>query len=122
MSKNMLEKSLNVSVDEIYMTNLVKCSPPNGNLTKEHINYCKSYLLKQLDIVKPKLLVIFGENTYSYFTNERKNFNEVRGKVINYFDLDIITTYDPNYLLRNPSAKAEAYKDMLKIKSLMEQM
>lgn len=120
--KNMIEKSLNLKVEDIYLTNLLKCTTANDTISGEHINYCKSYLFKQIEIIQPKLLVLLGEGVYQYFTNDDKSFNEVRGKVINYFDLDMITTYDASYLLRNPTSKAEAYQDMLKIKSIMEQM
>lgn len=120
--KNMIQNVLNVSVEEIYITNVLKCNSSNTTISKEHVNYCKSYLLKQLEIIKPKLIVILGETAYTYFTNDVKNFNEVRGKVINYNDLDIICTYEPSFLLRNPSSKAEAFKDMLQVKSIMEQM
>lgn len=118
----MIQNVLNVNHNEIYITNIVKCISTKDTITKEHVNYCKSYLHKQIEIIKPKLIVALGEGVYSYLTNDTTPFNEIRGKIINYNDFDIICTYEPSFLLRNPSAKKDAYVDMLKIKSLMEKM
>jgi len=118
----MIENVLNISPKDIYITNIVKCISPKGIISNEHVNYCKSYLDKQIDLIKPKLIVALGEAAYSYYTNDNTSFSEIRGKVINYNDFDIICTYEPSFLLRNPSSKKEAYQDMLKIKSLMEKM
>lgn len=118
----MIQNVLNVNHNEVYVTNIVKCISTNGTISKEHVNYCKSYLYKQIEIIKPKLIIALGEGVYSYLTNDFTPFNEIRGKVINYSDFDIICTYEPSFLLRNPSSKKDAYLDMLKIKSLMEKM
>lgn len=118
----MIQNVLDISHNDIYITNIVKCISTNGTISKEHVNYCKSYLYKQIEIIKPKLIVALGEGVYSYLTNDSSPFNEIRGKVINYNDFDIICTYEPSFLLRNPSSKKDAYLDMLKIKSLMEKM
>jgi uracil-DNA glycosylase len=119
---NMIEKVLKVNCEDIYITNIVKCISPNGPIKHEHVNFCKGYLDKQINIIKPKLLVILGESVYRYFTNDNTPFSEIRGKVIRNNDLDIICTYEPSFLLRNPSSKGEAYEDLLKIKAIMEQM
>jgi DNA polymerase len=119
---NMIEKVLKVDCDDIYITNIVKCISPNSEIKSEHVNYCKAYLDKQIELIKPKLLVILGESVYRYFTNDNTAFSEIRGKVIHNNDLDIICTYEPSFLLRNPSSKSEAYEDLLKIKAIMEQM
>lgn len=119
---NMIQNVLKVRCEEIYITNIVKCISPNESIKLEHINCCKTYLEKQIELIKPKLLVILGENVYRYFTNDNCSFSEIRGKVIHNNDLDIICTYEPSFLLRNPSSKGEAYEDLLKIKAIMEQI
>ena len=119
---NMIQKVLKVDCEDVYITNIVKCISPNGSTKNEHVNFCKSYLDKQIELIKPKLIVILGESVYRYFTNDTTPFSEIRGKVIRNNDLDIICTYEPSFLLRNPSSKGEAYEDLLKIKAIMEQM
>ncbi|ADG92788.1 Uracil-DNA glycosylase superfamily [Arcobacter nitrofigilis DSM 7299] len=120
--KNMIEKVLKVPCETVYITNIVKCISPNSEIKAEHVNNCKAYLDKQIELVKPKLLVILGESVYRHFTSDNTAFSEIRGKVIPNNDLDIICTYEPSFLLRNPSSKGEAYEDLLKIKAIMEQM
>lgn len=118
----MIQNVLNIPVDKVYVTNIVKCISTKGTISKEHVNYCKSYLHKQIELIQPKLIVALGEGAYSHLTNDTTPFSQIKGKVINYNDFDIICTYEPSFLLRNPSSKKDAYGDMLKIKSIMESM
>lgn len=120
---NMIEKVLNIPHNEFYFTNIIKCKTA---LKKEptpcEISSCKPYLNRQLELVNPKLVVVLGEKTFQSLLNEKSSIEQVRGKILNYNGFDIMPIYHPNYLLRNPSSKKEAFVDMLKIKSLMEQM
>lgn len=120
---NMIEKVLNIPISEFYFANIMKCKT---TLKKEptncEINSCKSYLNKQIELVNPSLIVALGENCYRSLTNDTTSIEQIRGKILKYNGIDIMPIYHPNYLLRNPSAKKEAFVDMLKIKSLLEQM
>jgi DNA polymerase len=120
---NMIEKVLNKPLNEFYFANIMKCKT---TLKKEptvcEINSCKAYLNKQIELVNPKLIVALGENCYRSLTNDTTSIEQIRGKILKYNGIDIMPMYHPNYLLRNPSAKKEAFIDMLKIKSLLEQM
>lgn len=117
----MIENVLNIKRNEIYISNIVKCRPPNNRIpTKSEFDLCKAYLFKQIELVKPEIIVTLGEVAYEYLTQEKIDIMKVRGKSINFFDKVLIPTFHPNFLLRNPSLKKEAYLDMLKIKNLME--
>lgn len=118
----MIENVLDVKVNEVYITNLVKCKTSHNVVEEEYANACRAYLLKQIELVKPKLIVALGESSFSYLTNSDDAFSRMRGQVVNYNGMDLIATYHPSFLLRNPTSKKEAYYDMLKIKSLMEKM
>ncbi|MFA7084365.1 MAG: uracil-DNA glycosylase [Arcobacteraceae bacterium] len=119
----MIEKVLNVPHHEFYYTNIMKCKTA---LKKEptpcEINSCKPYLNQQIKLVNPKLIVALGERCYQNLTNDKSSIEQIRGKILKYNGIDIMLIYHPNYLLRNPSSKKEAFVDMLKIKSLLEQM
>lgn len=117
---NMIENVLKVPCSDVYITNIVKCTSINNQVSIEHVNYCSSYLDKQIELIKPKLIVTLGESAYNYFTNDSTPFNEIRGKVISSNNYDVICTYEPSFLLRNPSSKKEAFQDMLTIKNIME--
>ena len=116
----MIENVLNIKRDDVYIANIVKCKPSNVSATNAEANLCKSYLFKQIELVKPKIIVALGENAYNYLTDEEVSLIKVRGQVINYRNTTLIPTFHPSFLLRNPSSKKEAYIDMLKIKNLLE--
>jgi len=115
----MIENVLNIKKEDVYITTLVKCKSSNS-LNKSHIESCNDYLLKQIELIKPKLIVSLGENTYSYLFNEKDKFSQVRGKECYYQNIKLVPTFSANYLLRNPSSKKDAYYDMLRIKNILE--
>jgi uracil-DNA glycosylase len=115
----MIENVLNIKKEDVYITTLVKCKSSN-TLNKSHVESCNEYLLKQIELINPKLIVTLGENTYSYLINEKENFSQVRGKESIYRNIKLVPTFSANYLLRNPSSKKDAYYDMLRIKNILE--
>ena len=117
---NMIENVLPLKKEDVYITSLVKCRSVDGFKTS-HFNSCSSYLHKQIDIVKPKIIVALGEKTFQYLTNDFNSpFEQIRGHVIEFRESQLIPTFSVSYLLRNPSSKKEAFHDMLKIKSILE--
>ena len=119
--KKMIENVLNINKEDVYLTTLVKCKSLNG-LINSNIDTCNDYLLKQIELVKPKLIVALGEKSYSYLLKNNDNFMQIRGKELLYNTIPLIATFAPNFLLRNPSSKKDAYYDMLKIKNYMENL
>lgn len=118
----MIENVLNIKRDDIYIANIIKCKPTNSSVNKSEVELCKSYLSKQIELVKPKIIVTLGENAYNYLVDEDINLSKVRGQTLNYGYMTLIPTFHPSFLLRNPSSKKEAYVDMLKIKKLLENL
>ena len=117
----MIENVLNIQKEDVYLTTLVKCKSLNG-LNNSNIDTCNDYLLKQIELIKPKLIVALGERTYSYLLKNNMNFAQIRGKDLVYNGITLIATFSPSFLLRNPSSKKDAYYDMLKIKNYMESL
>ena len=117
----MIENVMNITKEEVYYTTLVKCKSSNG-LNNSNIETCYDYLLKQIELIKPKLIVTLGEKTYSYLLKNSDNFSQIRGKELVFNGISLIATFSPTFLLRNPSFKKDAYYDMLKIKNYMESL
>ncbi len=116
----MIENVLYIKRSEVYIANIVKCRPPNNRTpTPTEAITCRPYLLKQIEIIKPKLIVALGSTAYRYLTNDNTPISKIRGNIIDLKDFSLIATYHPSYLLRNPSAKKEAYVDMLKVKEFL---
>lgn len=116
----MIENVLHVERSDLYITNIIKCRPPN-NATPSHseVLECKPYLEKQLQIIQPKLVVALGATAFSSLTGQNLAISKVRGELIDMNDYMLLATYHPSYLLRNPSMKKQSHDDLLKIKSFL---
>ena len=117
----MIENVLKLSRDRVYITNIVKCRPPNNRApTTTEALTCRAYLFKEIEIVKPKLIIALGSIAYTYLSNDKTPISKVRGNIIDVKNYKILPTYHPSYLLRNPSAKKEVYMDLLKAKEFLD--
>ena len=117
--KNMIEKVIHVSIEDVFITHAVKCRPLQSNKPSvSEYNSCKNYLFSQLDFIKPKVLVTLGEDAYTHLTGDT-NFENVRGHVIDYKKYKLIPIYHPQYLLRNPHLKKITLNDLKTIKSCL---
>ena len=116
----MIENVLDIKRENVYIANIVKCRPPNNRVpTPMEATTCKAYLTRQIEIIKPQIIVALGATSYHYLTEDRAKISSVRGRVFEFGEFYLIPTYHPSFLLRNPSAKKEAHQDLLKIKSLL---
>ena len=111
---------LSLDRKDVYISNIVKCRPPNNRVpTIEEALTCRPYLLKQIEIINPEILVCLGKTAFMYLLDSDLPISKVRGQIFEYKGKKVIPTFHPSYLLRNPSAKKEAYKDFLLIKSML---
>lgn len=120
----LLERIINSVLDmqrsEVYIANILKCRPPNNRVpTPSEAQTCLPYLKRQIEIVKPLIIVALGATAYHYLTGDKSEISKVRGEILVYGDAKLIPTFHPSYLLRNPSAKKEAYEDFKKVRSLL---
>jgi len=80
---------------------------------------CQPYLLKQIELINPKIIVALGATAYHYLSGDETNISKVRGTLHEQNGYTLIPTYHPSYLLRNPSAKKDVFEDLKMIKELM---
>lgn len=119
----MIENVLNIKRQSVYIANIVKCRPPdNRAISSIEALTCKPYIFKQIELIKPKLIVALGETAYYYLTGDETKINKIRGTMHTQDGYTIIPTYHPSYLLRNPSAKKEVFEDLKKVKELMKKL
>ena len=115
-----IENVLNLKREDLYIANIVKCRPPNNRVpTIEEAETCKPYLLKQIEIINPEILVCLGKSAFMYLMNSDMPISKVRGQIFEFKGKKVIPTFHPSYLLRNPSAKKDAFKDFLLIKGML---
>ena len=119
---NMCQNVLGKSIDDIYVVNILKCLPNKDvDELKLEINTCLPYIRKQINIIRPKIIVAFGK-AYEYLIDDEKPIDELRGNVQYYNNTKVIVTFEPSFILRNPSLKTEVLKDLEKVKNLMESL
>lgn len=99
--------------EEVYIANVVKCRPP-GNRTPEpeEANTCSPFLFRQIDVVRPEVLVALGATAATYLLGQRQPLAGLRGRIHSFRGTKLIVTYHPAFLLRDPRQKKEAWADL----------
>jgi len=106
-------KAAGFSRQEVYICNILKCRPPgNRNPLKDEIRSCMPWLLEQLQIVKPKVILILGKVAANTIFENRLSLGAMRGKVMIWQQFNCFITYHPAALLRNPHLKMEWLEDI----------
>ena len=89
---------------DVYISNIVKCRPPeNRNPSAQEIAACKSYLLEQIALVNPKIILLTGATALKGLTGEKKGISKIRGQWLEWEGYAAMAIFHPAYLLRNPS-------------------
>src|SRR5262245_9398853 len=106
--------------DEVYIANVIKCRPPgNRNPEPDEVAMCEPFLFKQIDIIKPKVIVALGKFGAQTLLRTLDPISRLRGRVYDYRGAKLIPTFHPAYLLRNPASKREVWEDMKRVRSLL---
>ncbi len=112
-------KAIDLSREDVYIANVLKCRPPNNrDPKKSEIEQCEPFLLKQIEIIKPKLLVALGRISATTLLRTKDSLTAMRGQVFDYHGTDMVVTYHPAALLRNPNWKRPAWEDFQKIRDM----
>ncbi len=99
--------------DQVYIANIVKCRPPQNRVPEPiEANTCSPFLLRQIAAVKPRMLVALGATAATYLMGTKRALGSLRGQVHAAHGTNLVVTYHPAYLLRDPRQKAEAWKDL----------
>jgi uracil-DNA glycosylase family 4 len=110
---NNMIAAMGLKREEVYIANVVKCRPP-GNRTPEpeEANTCSPFLFQQIDVVRPQVLVALGATAATYLLGQRQPLAGLRGRVHAFRGMQLIVTYHPAFLLRDPRQKKEAWADL----------
>lgn len=102
--------------EQVYIANIVKCRPP-GNRVPEPVeaNTCSQFLLEQIDVVQPRVIVALGSTAATYLLGVRQSLSSLRGAWHSCRGAKVAVTYHPAYLLRDPRQKGEAWKDLQRV-------
>jgi uracil-DNA glycosylase family 4 len=105
---------------QVYIANVIKCRPPgNRNPLPEEVAQCEPYLIRQVQLVQPKVILAMGRFAVQSILRSSEPIGKLRGKVHAYQGVPVVVTYHPAYLLRNPADKALAWDDLCLARELM---
>jgi uracil-DNA glycosylase len=105
---------------DVYICNVVKCRPPENRLPEdEEISTCSPFLLRQLEVIAPKVIVCLGAVAAKTLLKTNRSISSFRGQWLDHRASKLMVTYHPAYLLRNPSAKGEVWKDLQKVMAVL---
>jgi len=101
---------------DVYICNVVKCRPPQNRAPEpDEVETCSPYLIRQIDVINPKVLVCLGAVAAKTLLNTNRGITQFRGQWLEWRGRKLMATYHPAYLLRNPPAKSEVWKDLQKV-------
>jgi DNA polymerase len=96
--------SVNLTEDDVFICNIVKCRPPgNRTPTQEEMDACRPYILEQIRMVDPKIILLSGASAVRGLTGDKRGITKIRGEWIEWGDRLCMPVFHPAYLLRNPS-------------------
>jgi uracil-DNA glycosylase len=110
---NNMIQAMGLKREQVYIANIVKCRPP-ANRTPEPVeaNTCDQFLLQQIDVVQPEVVVALGSTAATYLLGVKQSLSGLRGRWHRCRGAKLAVTYHPAFLLRDPRMKAEAWKDL----------
>jgi len=97
----------------VYIANVLKCRPPgNRNPAPEEVEQCTPYLLRQIELIRPRLIVALGKTAASNLLRTEASLGSLRGRLHDFHGTPVLVTYHPAYLLRNLPDKAKSWEDL----------
>lgn len=120
---NKILEAINFKRSEVYICNILKCRPPNNRKpTPEESETCKPYLKKQIELVKPKVILCLGLTAAENLLGTSESMSRLRGRVLNYEGVPVMVTYHPAALLRNPNWKRPTWEDVQAVRKLHDEL
>lgn len=113
---NNMIAAMGLQREQVYIANIVKCRPP-ANRTPEPVeaNTCSPFLLEQIDVIRPEVIVALGATAATYLLGVKQSLGSLRGTWHTCRGAKVAVTYHPAYLLRDPTQKGEAWKDLQRV-------
>jgi uracil-DNA glycosylase len=120
---NKILEAIHFKREEVYICNILKCRPPNNrDPLPEEVEQCEPYLWKQLEVIKPKIILCLGRISAQVLLKTTDTLTKLRENIHDYRGIPLIVTYHPAALLRNPNWKRPAWEDVQKLRKMYDEM
>ncbi len=108
--------------DEVFIGNINRCRPPmNRAPLPDETAACKPFLLREIAVVRPKVIVVLGNTAMKNLLDTKEGITKIRGIFQDYYGVKVMPTFHPAYLLRDPSKKREVWDDMKKVRDYLNE-
>ena len=113
--------AIKLARSDVYICNVLKHRPPgNRNPMPDEVQACSPYLLRQIELIQPRVIVAFGTFAAQTLLNTREGIGKLRGKIHRFYGVPLVVTYHPAALLRNPAWKRPAWDDVQLARKLLD--
>jgi len=120
---NKIIESIGMKREDVFIGNVNRCRPPqNRQPTPLEAATCKPFLLREISVVRPKVIVVLGNTATQNLLGTKVGITKLRGEFQDYFGVKVMPTFHPAYLLRDPSKKRETWEDMKKVRDFLNQI
>lgn len=116
-------KAMGLERDDVYITNILKCRPPqNRNPSSDEVQECEPFLKKQIDVIGPRIVLAMGNFAVKTLLQTTEGITRLRGNFKSYHGIPVMPTFHPAYLLRNETAKRPAWNDLQQVMKRMDEL
>jgi DNA polymerase len=114
-------EAIGMKREEVLIGNVNRCRPPGNRApTTEEASMCKPYLLREIAVVQPEVIVVLGNTAMKNLLDTREGITRLRGRFQDYKGIKVMPTFHPAYLLRDPSKKRETWEDLKKVRDYLD--
>ena len=111
-----ISKGMKLRREDVYIANVIKCRPPeNRNPEPDEVESCEPFLLRQLELIGPEVIVALGKFAVQTLLRVKTPITQLRGRWYDYHGIKLMPTFHPAYLLRNPGDKRLVWQDIQKV-------
>ena len=113
-------ESIGLKREDVFIGNINRCRPPgNRTPTLPEAHTCRPFLTREIQVVKPKVIVVMGNTAMKNLLDTKEGITKLRGEFQDYFGVNVMPTFHPAYLLRDPTKKREVWEDMKKVRDFL---
>jgi uracil-DNA glycosylase len=115
--------AIKLAREDVFIANVLKHRPPNNRNPKpDEVEACSPYLVRQLELIRPKVIVAFGTFAAQTLLDTKLSIGKLRGQVHRYYGIPLVVTYHPAALLRNPAWKRPTWEDVQLARRILDRL
>jgi len=117
---NKIIAGIGLKREDVLVGNVNRCRPPgNRTPTLPEAHTCRPFLKREIAVVRPKVIVVLGNTATQNLLDTKVGITKLRGEFQDYFGINVMPTFHPAYLLRDPTKKREVWEDMKKVRDFL---